>query len=372
MTRLLYVHNIAMPGPEANTVNVAKMCSAFAANGCDVTLAALPGVPSDVEGEIHRHYAITHPFCVSPLPKTCARPTMAAFAAVSLARRYHSDIVYTRAPHVALAACMAGVWTVLELHTSEEAFGATGRAALRAVLRHPKLGGVVAISGALAQHLRASHRLRDIIVAHDGADSRPEAHPLPARRRLKIGFVGRFYRGKGLELIAQLAALCPWADFHLVGGRADDAMRLIGAPLPANVTCHGALPHGSAVAFIDSCDVMLAPYQRVVRAADGVTDTARWMSPLKIFEYMAAGKAILASDLTVLREILTDNETARLLPPEEPAAWASALSIFRDKTDVRVALGAGARQCFLARHTWRARAQRILMAIPQATAHIAA
>ena len=42
MTRLAYIHNIAMPGPEANTVNVAKMCDAFAANGAAVTLIALP------------------------------------------------------------------------------------------------------------------------------------------------------------------------------------------------------------------------------------------------------------------------------------------------------------------------------------------
>lgn len=372
MTRLLYVHNIAMPGLEANTVNVAKMCSAFAGNGCDVTLAALPGVEKDLPGEIQRYYSTAHPFSVHALPRVCARPSLAALAGADLARRTRADIVYTRAPHVALAACMIGAPTVLELHTSEDAFKRAGRAALRAALRHPKLTGVVAISAALAHHLRASHPSSEIIVAHDGADTRPAGPAPPARDRLKVGFVGHFYRGKGLELIAELAPLCPWADFHLVGGDANAATRLLSAPLPSNMVCHGSKSHADAVSFIDTCDVMLAPYQRVVRVADGVTDAARWMSPLKIFEYMAAGKAILASNLPTLREILVDGETARLLDPDDPAAWADALRSVRDDATARSAYGDRARARFFNEHTWIARARRILVAIHRMPARGAA
>ena len=75
------------------------------------------------------------------------------------------------------------------------------------------------------------------------------------------------------------------------------------------------------------------------------------MSPLKVFEYMAAGKPVLASDIPALREILRDGETALLLPPGEPEAWAAAL-------------GARARAVFLSEYTWDARAARILARLP--------
>lgn len=362
-----------MPGPEANTVNVAKMCSAFAGEGCDVTLAALPGAPTDqLHERIHSAYDVANPFAVRALAKACARPSMAALAAAGLTRRLRPNLVYTRAPHVALATCIAGACTVLELHASEEAFSAAGRAALGAVLRHPKLVGVVAISEALARHLIAGGVARNVVIAHDGADPRPTAPPPPPRERLLIGFVGRYYTGKGLELIARLAPLCPWADFHLLGGDEIAATRLLRGPLAGNVICHGAKQHSEAIDFIDGCDAVLAPYQRVVRVADGVTDAARWMSPLKIFEYMAAGKPILASDLPVLREILTDGDTAQLLPPDDPLAWAAALTALRDNPTARIALGQRGRSRFLAHHTWSARAGHILAALNRTPAKSAA
>jgi glycosyltransferase involved in cell wall biosynthesis len=111
---------------------------------------------------------------------------------------------------------------------------------------------------------------------------------------------------------------------------------------------------------MDQCDVMLAPYQRVVLVADGRTDAAPWMSPLKIFEYMAAGKPMLASDLPVIREILANGDTALLLPPDQPALWAEALCRLRDDRDLRHRLGQSAHRTFLKRHTWIQRARAIL------------
>lgn len=360
MTRLLYIHNIKMPGPEANTVNVAKMCSAFAANGCTVTLAVLPGVPTDhIAQRIQDYYGLTHAFAVSPLPAWAARPSIAALAGAVLARRGGADIAYTRAPHVALAACLAGVPTALEVHTDPAGFGAIGLAAYKRAIAHLKLIGLIAISEALAHRLRADNPSAPITVAHDGADVRT---PTTTRQGegFRVGYVGRFYRGKGLELVGRLAALCPWAVFHIVGGDRAAAEAIMGMPAPANVVVHGALPHAEAAQHIDACDAVLAPYQRSVIVADGKTDAAAWMSPLKIFEYMAAGKAILASDLPVLREILHDGENALLLAPDDPEAWAAALRMLRDAPARREQIGARARADLLARYTWAQRARHIL------------
>jgi glycosyltransferase involved in cell wall biosynthesis len=79
---------------------------------------------------------------------------------------------------------------------------------------------------------------------------------------------------------------------------------------------------------------------------------------------MAAGKPILASDIPALREILQDGDTALLLPPGEPEAWADAARVLLRDPAKAAAMGARARAAFLAEHTWDARAARILAHLP--------
>jgi len=79
---------------------------------------------------------------------------------------------------------------------------------------------------------------------------------------------------------------------------------------------------------------------------------------MKLFEYLAAGRAILASDLPVLREVL--NETnAQLLPPEEPEVWREALLRLKKYPERRARLGQQARQD-AQRYSWTERARRAL------------
>src|SRR3990170_1610021 len=70
-------------------------------------------------------------------------------------------------------------------------------------------------------------------------------------------------------------------------------------------------------------EVLLLPYGRAITVSGG-GDTTAFASPMKMFEYLAAGRVILSSDLPVLREVLNEGN-AILLPPEDPAAWRAAV-----------------------------------------------
>jgi glycosyltransferase involved in cell wall biosynthesis len=202
-----------------------------------------------------------------------------------------------------------------------------------------------------------------IVVAHNGADPLPsKCEPAELRRdgRPQVGYIGQLYPGKGFEIIPPLAERVPFADFHVIGGEADRVRALKADPaMPANIRLHGFVAPAETERLCLVCDVMLAPYQSVVRIAGG-GDTADWMSPLKVFGYMSAARPILCSDLPVLREVIDDGRNGVLVSASDPDAWAAALRRLLDDEALRNRLGATAHADFLAHHTWRGRATRVL------------
>jgi glycosyltransferase involved in cell wall biosynthesis len=233
------------------------------------------------------------------------------------------------------------------------------------MIRAPAFKGMVTHCNALRNSIleKLPELAERIIVAHCGADLLPEdlkpADLGETSGRPQVGYVGHLYPGKGFEIVRKLAAWAPWVDFHVVGGQQTTIDRLQRDPtLPRNIRLHGFVHPSTTGSFSLAFDVLLAPYQSEVQIASG-EETASWMSPLKLFEYMAARKPILCSDLPILREIIQHGCNGLLLPIDEPEAWISALQrLLADQTE-RERLGANARADFLAQYTWQQRAGRI-------------
>lgn len=362
--KIFYCHTVPFPGQQANLVNVAKMCSAMADLGHEVTIVSGQPEPGFVGADYASLYHIRNNISVSYLPKRLSKPRFYNLLSSLVARIGGADLVFTRSAKVALVAATLRIPVILEVHGDTGAFGVT-RERLERLSASRCLAAIVVISNALAEHYgEAFPELRDrILVAHDGADPAPEAvNPRSGNQdRLIVGYAGHLYPGKGMEIIAQVAPLCPWADFEIVGGQpADIAHWSAQTAGLANLHFHGMVPHSEVSRKLDQFDVVLAPYLRSVIVSDRRTDVARWMSPLKIFEYMSSGKVMLASDLPVIREVLTDRKTAILCDPDQPAQWAAALRELADDPGLRQSIGETARQEFLAHYTWSRRAENIL------------
>jgi glycosyltransferase involved in cell wall biosynthesis len=109
--------------------------------------------------------------------------------------------------------------------------------------------------------------------------------------------------------------------------------------------------------FLAAADILVAPH---VPNPDG---TPFFGSPTKLFEYMAMGRAIVASDLDQIGEVLRHEETALLVQPGDPEALADAIQRLIDDPKLRRRLGAAARARAVEAHTWRAHTQRIVDAL---------
>lgn len=367
--RIAYVAASPIPSSVASSIQIVKMCQGMARLGHTVTLLAprRAEVRADVT-DLFGFYGVDPCFEFRRVPWTAEGRGVypCALAMAWTAHRLRPDLVYGRFPEVVAATAELGHPVILETHLPLRTAGPIGWL-YRRLLHHRHLRRVVVVSAALGREYRARFDVAEaaLAVVPDAADDPGEAsvEPLGPPERLQVVYVGNVYPGKGVETVLALAAACAWADFHVVGGETVDLApwreRASGLP---NLRLHGFVPHGQTDRYRLAADVLLAPYHRRV-STHGAGEASRWMSPLKLFEYMAAGRAILVSDLPVLREVVRDGVHVLMCEPESPQAWIEALDRLARDPKLRARLGREARAEFLRAHTWVARARAALSGI---------
>jgi glycosyltransferase involved in cell wall biosynthesis len=211
-----------------------------------------------------------------------------------------------------------------------------------------------------------------IVVNPNGVDVqrfRPGAGGAVARRELGFadddvvaGFVGTFGPWHGVEKLAQaIQAIAPNVPvrFLLVGSgslHAGVEQRLETEKQAGRVIFTGAVAHDRVPALLDACDILVAPH---VPLADG---SEFFGSPTKVFEYMAMGKAIVASRLGQIGEVLADQETALLVEPGNVKELTAAILKLVESNELRARLGANARAVAIENFTWVHNAQQVLRA----------
>ena len=289
-----------------------------------------------------------------------------------IARATRPDVAFADDARSGLALALVGVPVIVEFHSMQFHASRLGREALRALLRRRELRGLVTISGALRD---------DVAGAADVAVERIHVLPEAARPRtddelaarpprwlhdamrsgaLQVGYTGSLYEGRGVELLRSIAERLPDVDVHVLGGPDSEADALRSHPdRPTNLHVHGLRPVADAERVQAAMDVLLAPYAHSVATPGGV-DTSRWMSPMKVFEYLAAGRAMVCSDLPVLREVLVHEETALLVEPDDVDAWVAAVARLRDDVVLRERMGAHGRAVHAERFTWEERSRRLV------------
>jgi glycosyltransferase involved in cell wall biosynthesis len=145
-----------------------------------------------------------------------------------------------------------------------------------------------------------------------------------------------------------------------VGGTPEEVARWKSEVPADNLVFYGFVSPDKVYDYMGTFDAMLAPFQPNVLVGDRKVDIARWMSPLKIFEYMAGGKPIIASNLPVLQEVLTDNENALLTDAADPHGWVAKINRLADDEALRRKLGQQAQKDFFSHYTWEKRAEILL------------
>jgi len=370
--KIVHITWSIIPSRSAASTQVMKVCEAFALNGHDVTLL-VPDRPSGVPGveDVYDFYDVEHNFSVERLPwvKPRGRTYVYNWLAARRAQQLKPDLVFVRALVAAYFAAKRGLPIIFEAHKPIEDYRHVfiRRPMFDAMIASPNFKRLVVVCDVLRRMYLENHDISDelIVVAPNGANPIPPLEtPLPdlGPAAMHAGYIGSLYEGRGVDIISGMAAQCPEVHFHLIGGEPEEVtawrQRLTGLD---NITFYGFMPYAEAAAYRQAFDVLLAPYQREVSVGPhGQAESSRYMCPIKLFEYMATGKATICSDLPVLHEFLEDGQTALLCPPDDVDAWAAAVDRLHRDPVLRETIGEQARTKFLSKHTWRKRAEQVL------------
>jgi glycosyltransferase involved in cell wall biosynthesis len=377
------------PIERANGIQTMATCQALAARGHDVTLVVRPDT-SDDRRDPFQFYGLprTSGFHIRTIPAAPGRrASRLRFLAASVRLVRGSDgLVYTRDLGLASVLLRWRRWlrvpVVYESHglapvVSEEMPRLLGRpglvssaAKIRRLDRRERqvwvnASAYVTITQALADELSRRYGRRErVFVVPDGAmppersagGPREAAGPRPV-----AAYAGHLYPWKGVDVFVRALALAPEVDGLIVGGHPGepDLARVTALAHEMGVTDRlditGLVPPAAVAARLSRASFFVLP-----NTASATSD--RYTSPLKLFEYLRLGRAIVASDLTAIREVLVDGRTGLLVPPGDARALATALRRLAADPGLAARLGHAA----LARaadFTWDARAARLEAAL---------
>ncbi|WP_245627864.1 glycosyltransferase family 4 protein [Actinomadura oligospora] len=193
-----------------------------------------------------------------------------------------------------------------------------------------------------------------ITVVPNGADvpePRPRPEDAPGRY---IVYVGALQPWQGLDvLLRAFARLADLPDLRLVvcssvpPKRAKPLRRLARhLGVEDRVEWRFTVPHAEVAAWLEHAELAVAPLTACARNLD------QGCAPLKVLESMAAGTPVVASDLPVVRELMTDREHGRLVPADRPAELARAVRVLLEYPEQARAMGARAREHVARTLTW--------------------
>ena len=351
--KLAYFSGSTLPSRQANSVHVMKMCRSFASLDHEVTLYATG------ETDVFDYYGVEKNFNICTVKRPNIRGLIGilfAYRIVRAAKKESFDTIYSRNLYASFFSRKLNIPFIFEVHGMPN--NALQLIAFKKIIKSKNLIKLVVISTALKKIILENipeAQTVQIQVAHDAADLKPL--PPSNSKRLTLAYVGSLYQGRGIDLILTIAAKLPQYDFHIIGG-SDQEVSFWQKQKTSNIVFHGFIPHSQLDQLTAKSDILLAPYQEGTKTIGGI-DSTQWMSPLKIFESMASGKALISSNLPVLKEVLEHNYNSILIPPNDTEAWVEAITQLEDE-NVRQRLADNALDDIKTKYTWFERAKLVL------------
>lgn len=372
-TRVIYVGSPELFSKGASAIHIMKMCQAMTRLGIETELL-LPN--NRTRSELFEYYGIQSEFRLTSFPyfsNTSLRNIIHGLLAalyIKFFRANRYDIAVTR--NIVFTYFATKFFQIPTLYDAHHPLVKGGSFLFDSFKNSKYLVGFSTNSKGLSEiYLNLGLPEDKLVVAHNGVELERfydlpsmkicrENLGLPLEKKI-VCYAGNIYEGRGIEQLIEIAPRFEDALFLVVGGLDEDVDRNKSIALSKdikNIEFAGFVPHKDVPLYLKSSDILVMPYTTNMTIKGG-TKAEQFTSPIKLFEYMAAAKPIVATSITSVEEILQDEVNSILVEPDSSEALHDGLekALTNDTLSENIAAQAGRE---IQKHTWEERVKKLL------------
>lgn len=358
--RIFYIAEFSLPNQSAYALHVLKMCDGFSEIRKKRIELLIPHVNSNYsKKKIKKDYLLKYDYKIRNF--FSSKKNLNFFSRIIFSfkiKNYLKDkqgsLIISRSLVPSIFLAFFNIKNIIEIHT--ELTGITKFFFLLTKLNFIKKNlRFIFINSYLRKKFNIEKK--NSIILYDAVDVRDFKSIKIKEYKDTCFYSGSFSKGKGLEIILKISKKIPEIDFHLYGNKNTIFDKSILNKNFKNVYFKGYLAYSELVKKINSYKILLMPYKKNVSVLIKDIDVSKYFSPLKMFDYLASGKIIIASDLQVYKNILKDNQNSIILK-ENINLWCKTIKKLMQNKRLDY-LGKNAKKSSK-KYTWIIRAQKIL------------
>ena len=312
--KICYLANTAIPSTNASAIQITKMCEAFSELKNDVLLIST-NVSSD---NIFNFYNIKTKFKFEKIKSFKKFPLGIKFYLFSIlsiikSTKFKPDIYITRNFFTCFLLVILRKKLILELHHDLNNESRVVRFLVKYFnfLNSTYIRKIVGITYGIKKVFVKKYKINKnkIFVLPSGSSLKMNFNFKYNKKKFNIGYFGSLYKSRGLDLIYELAKIDRKNDYYIYGNikNLKNSQRNI---FIKNLNLYSHIPYKKISKKLSEMDILLMPYVAPITVSGDVSDITNYTSPLKLFDYLSAGKIIICSNYAVLKEVIKEKKNA--------------------------------------------------------------
>lgn len=332
--KIFYVADTSLNNKSAYSQHVIKMCDGFGQLNLGVNLL-LPEIDNKIKfNYLKKNFLLNSYKSFKFLPILNKKISnfldrlIFGFKVAQNLKNTKNSLILTRSISSSFFLSLYKTHHFLEIHNEQNSFSKFIMINLN-FINSKYIKKVIFISDALSKLYNLDKK--KFIILHDATDPKNFSKKKKIKNIKRATYIGSFFKGRGIELIIQLAKKFKELEFYLYG---EQNMRY--RLNQKNLKFFKHIKYSKVPYILSNSDILLMPYSKNVEINAKNINTANYCSPLKMFDYLASGKVIISSRLDGICEILNHKKNALIAKDESVETWSDIIKkLIENKFNVR-------------------------------------